>query len=846
MRASTVVLVSWLLGAGVHAAPAPAPPLATLRADVDGDGRAEDAVLDAGGRLAIGAPGGAITTVVVAGPGEVLRAPASIVAVPDGKRALLVVTARAGDGERAAIVGGAARPEVLFSELLGPQGRDGEWSRRLVVDGDAILLGDERPGVARCDAPRALLHPRRFVAAPKPEFRAVSIAPTAPAGSSVITARAGGPAGLEGRRALVFRIEAASSVRGDGGTAEGLTIPRELDDGDPKTAWHEGRGGWGRGEFVTARARTRSGRLAVIGIVPGDAASASTWTAANRVKQLHVVLDDRTLVVDVPKELATAPQTAWITLPQPVATRCVSIVVAEVWPGREADHTAIGEITLLSDDELAQGGGLDALVDELARGGPGAGGARRVLVDAGPAGAAALAKKLAASTGGGDAPVRRRLAVALAEVGGAEHATALVRALAELPASATGDRDAIARGLARIGEPAVVELSHLLSEDDAVLEGRIAAAAVLGAIPGEGARVALTAIAGGATPGLTRAVIDALARRPVDEHAALLAAADAAGVSSTRVALLRALSKAPALGPDAAAEARTRALASAKDGPVSFRVAAADALGRLIDATSAALLAQLLDGAGPPEPRVAALAALPATVPAAVIVELQRALADRDPGVRAAALSAGGAALVDADPTRVHALLLRDHWPALRVAAARRLERRCDLATRGALWAAGERDPDDEVRLSSLGALVVCKDPGVGARLIALVKDDDLRATLRAGAARLIGPLADPRATAALADALGGLREDALAHPELGAAAVAAARSLGALGGPAALRALGAAVDDPADPGPQAAAIEAYAAQCPVGAARRIRRAADGAAPVVARAARLALERCAR
>lgn len=846
MRASAVILSWWLLAAGVHAAPPPAPPLATLRIDVDGDGRAEDAVLDAGGRLAVGAPGGALVGVAIAGAGESLRAPATIVGVPDGKRALLVVTAAiaGGAGERVAIVGGGGKPEILFSERLGPEGRDGEWSRRLIVDGDAILLGDERPGVARCDAPRALLHPRRFVSGPKPEFKPVSIAPRAPAGSSAIDARAAAPAGAEGKRPLLFRVEAASSVRGDGGTAESLAIPREVDDGDPKTAWHEGRGGWGRGEFVTARARARAGRLAAIGIVGGDGASPAAWTAANRLKQIHVVLDDRTLVVDVPN--TPSPQPQWITLPQPVATRCVSIVVAEVWPGREADHTAIAELVLLTDDELAQAGGLGGLVDELARGGPGAGGAARVLVDAGPPGATALAKKLAASTGGGDAPARRRLAVALAAIGGAEHVELLVRALGELPASATGDRDALARGLERIGEPAVAALSRLMSEDDAVLEGRIAAAGVLGALPGDGARVALTALVGGATPGLTRAVLDALARRPAAEHAALLAAADAAGVSSTRVTILRALSKALGLDAALAAQVRARALAAATaaDGAPAWRVIAADALGRLIDATSADALARLLDAGGPPEPRVAALAALPADAPATVVAQLQRALADRDPGVRAAALVAGGAALIAADPPAMHRVLLRDHWPALRGAAARRLEGRCDRATTDALWAVDMRDPDDGVHVAALGALVACKTPGVGVRLLELVRDDDASPSLRAGAARLVGPLADPRATALLAAALAGLREDALAHPEVAVAAVAAARSLGALGGPAALRALADAVDDPAEPGAQAAAIEAYAARCPTGAAAKIRRASGGAPPVVARAARLALDHC--
>ena len=111
-----------------------------------------------------------------------------------------------------------------------------------------------------------------------------------PAGSETLTGHRGDPAMPAGRPIADFHFVAASTTRGAGSDARGLTAPVELDDGNPATAWAEGLGGDGRGEFLTARAAATGYPVRGLRILPGDGASLQAFRAKNRVSRLQIAL----------------------------------------------------------------------------------------------------------------------------------------------------------------------------------------------------------------------------------------------------------------------------------------------------------------------------------------------------------------------------------------------------------------------------------------------------------------------------------------------------------------------------------------------------------------------------
>ncbi len=106
-------------------------------------------------------------------------------------------------------------------------------------------------GVDRCDGIPPRLFPRAYDFAAR-RFRPV-VSALPPPGRETLVGHRGDPAMPAGRPIADFHFVAASTTRGAGSDARSLTPPVELDDGNPATSWAEGRGGDGRGEFLTAR-----------------------------------------------------------------------------------------------------------------------------------------------------------------------------------------------------------------------------------------------------------------------------------------------------------------------------------------------------------------------------------------------------------------------------------------------------------------------------------------------------------------------------------------------------------------------------------------------------------------
>ena len=107
-------------------------------------------------------------------------------------------------------------------------------------------------------------------------------------GVEKLVARRGDPAMPAGKPLGGFHWIAASSTRASGGDARALGAPVELNDGDVATAWAEGMGGDGRGEFVTARSNAGGYAVRGLRVFPGDGASLDAFRAKNRVRRFQI------------------------------------------------------------------------------------------------------------------------------------------------------------------------------------------------------------------------------------------------------------------------------------------------------------------------------------------------------------------------------------------------------------------------------------------------------------------------------------------------------------------------------------------------------------------------------
>ena len=181
-----------------------------------------------------------------------------------------------------------------------------------------------------------------------------------------------------GRPIADFHFVAASTTRGAGSDARGLTAPLELDDGNPATAWAEGLGGDGRGEFLTARAAATGYPIRGLRILPGDGASLQAFRgeesrqpAADRARDRRP--DSASTSSCRTIRPATPPTGATPTgcrLPKPVTSSCVTVVITGVAPGNEAappknyGTTAIGELAIFTDADGPDG--AQRLVSDLA------------------------------------------------------------------------------------------------------------------------------------------------------------------------------------------------------------------------------------------------------------------------------------------------------------------------------------------------------------------------------------------------------------------------------------------------------------------------------------------------
>ena len=564
---------------------------------------------------------------------------------------------------------GGAGSQLLFAGATGfTAGESGERRGEAVVslarargEGRYLVVGNVSESATLCGEPRTLVAPRAL----DPQtmtLRSASVQQLSPerrAAAVKLVARA--------------KKEPPAPPLGKLLVAQGTTDPRTaiamMVDGDLGTRWSEVRSGSGAGEAVMLRTPSRVPvkRLAVV-TVPAAAVAAddkkpksSEPSPAVAPKSFYLATEKKLYLVELPEDAAQTKNTFEIILPEAHQGACLAVVLDEAYArGLAKPEVSIAELVAYSELDVP-GASLGDLARSLKTGGADAQLAAEILKRAGGPAVDALADEMPALDEAG-----RLLAldVAMAAGGCDRGARALVRALVDSSAEVAKRAE---KGLLRCGSAATAPLLVSLDQEDAATRAKVAAVLSLVA-PSRALRPIALKLGQGAAR--DRALLRAsLARAAKRADARELVALFDEVPREARSELLRALSG--RLG-----EARERASLAAlewleKDGSFPARYLAAEPLGELARAGDMAATSRFVamlggDADWPVRARVAALAG---PVPAAH-GKLLRALSDKEPRVREAALRAVEERGVSAAAVRVGALLAQDPWTFVRSAAA--------------------------------------------------------------------------------------------------------------------------------------------------------------------------------
>lgn len=168
---------------------------------------------------------------------------------------------------------------------------------------------------------------------------------------------------------------AASSDRRSPDRRGALIRPLELGDRSSDTGWMEGVDGLGRGEFVSAQVNDAVG-LSSLRIVPGVGDEKLFKAFARPTKLLVGLSEGERYVVElgsVTREQVESGRGVLVELPEPVKTRCMSIMLLESKRGQRVkgkprwtrDTTALAEVTPYSELHRANAEKTAARVVEM-------------------------------------------------------------------------------------------------------------------------------------------------------------------------------------------------------------------------------------------------------------------------------------------------------------------------------------------------------------------------------------------------------------------------------------------------------------------------------------------------
>lgn len=798
--------------------------------------------------------------------------------------------ARTGQAMVLAFTAGSSKADKLWEGSIGAQGRDGEYRIRVEAAPFGLVRYQERSDVRRCDRQPAYLFPQGFDYKRR-KFRNIASPVRIPASAPTIVAtpaapgqgaqpggRASGP--IAATPAVAFRSKSVSA-QAYAEHAGMLTPPRELDDGDPQTIWSEHTGGNGRGLFITLTSPMDAPEIVALRFIPGDASSRTAFAQKNRLRRLGLIVGGKhAFWISIPSDPArsrTPLAPLFATLPEGISGRCVTVVLDDVYSGRGArskrsGETSISDLAVITDLDLSQGGPESLLIQRVVAGGAGADASARMLQRRGGNAVAAIVDALdgTGEVGGVDGELAPdaalRLRRVLARLGDPAAAGQLAIGLGAANIS-VADARVFRSALTRMGRAAVAALATVLQDAQAEPAGRQASARVLAEIADTGARDALIAACGQGGRNLRKEIAVGLGRRVTTDLDALMTAAEAAAARTARaceadlwraVGLMAARAPSATQGPAARRLATRlqsgRLLGAPEDYELSYRLF--DAVGRLPTDTAVTAVTDAIatlvgqDGAQSRGLRRVAAGALAGNSHVGARSALITLAGDRDPGTRAVAVAAlGPRPDADARSDRVVIERLgRDRWPGIRKAAASALGHRCEKATSAqtALNQAVDGDRNIDVQRESLSALVECRAPGIGTRLIAVAGDGKRREKLRSKALSLVPQLADPALVKPLIRLFGKLRQAAWSKESAVRLASAAAVAMGRTGSADVVAPLLRAARESSFPEIQAAAVTGLGEICPPKARRLFADLLGSDQRAVLIAARAAYNRCRR
>lgn len=778
----------------------------SLGVDLDGDGQTETATLDESGLLTVsGGPRFVTAQQLKMELGEryhrITEPTLTEQRTGSGQRFVVATGLRAA-GQRWALWGTVRDGKLVaaYSGPIGPVGSDGEYSLGIgVVDG-VLLRYQTAPTIERCDGERRLFVERY---GPDGRWQPDRLLPKLD-GAAQLSTTTVAPTELPSIPLGIYRLVATNRQAGIE-RADLLTAPRELDDGQPQTAWrglHDARG-----TFFTWRAEFAGRSLRAVRISPPLAVQGNLPTQ---------------LILTVSPQQSFRISTAglarpfWVVLPQPVSTSCVSLTV-ENGGTREGQWSALGEVNLFSD--LDGGDAVTVLTTQLGaaemRTAEAAERALSVQIESGtPRRLAELTDAISAALPTSRGSTKRRLHALLAKLCsrvsqlGSEKQKLLLETLLttlgtaeveERPpllvalttlANQTQQTEAIARALV-----AVVQDPGSSSVFRGQVLGWLVERAPLGLVLTLGQDLSTVSA-------LRETFVESLGRRlrcisvSDPQWSTVRTALEAARQSPEQQALiLAALGEAMTgcksdEGPREVAEQVTASWRSSADLPdeesrFALRYRLLKTLARLELVAPPSLLGEILRDEKQPELRQLAARAL-ARSSSVDAVLLSRGLADTDAGVRLGLLS-GLVGRRDGTLTALLAPIVKgDPWPMVRRAAVEVLGGACQPGSASvAVFEQALADSDEGVAALTLQGLSRCLGSSGLARYQALLVDGKTLPSVRGQAcvlvARhgLVSTASAVKAHQAIGEGLGDLIDDPQAADRSLVAAVLCIRALG-------------------------------------------------------------------
>jgi HEAT repeat protein len=635
----------------------------------------------------------------------------------------------------------------LFAAVTGwTQGQPGERSgtalRRVDVgSGKMMVQGDIREELRICGEDATLLRPQGLNASlawQGASWQRLSAERREKAIPIAASLRGGAPP--DPPLAQLLAAQGASTAIG---------APKALSDGDPETTWSEARPGQGQGEFVLFQA-PHEVPLTRFALVVAPRAPKPEGAAP---KTFYLATDAALFEVTMPEDAWLHPGAAYdIALPDPVATSCVALVLGDAFT-RDNPKPVVTLAELYAYSAFDSPGSaptkLESVVLALAGGGPRAEAAAGVLKRAGDAGLDAAASSFAKL----DAP-GRALAVDVAASAPRCESSArlLVPALAD-PDEVVREKARAKLEQPHCGHAAVPALVAALS----VPETRVRAATLLSSVsPSQALAPLAKALGQGSVrerAQLRSAFAHAATQATPAELAALLAEARD---PEARVELLRAAESRLGEVQSAADQALDELLSGPASVKTRYVLASPiAALARAGNAKDDARLLAWLGHDD--EPVVRVHAAELAGASAKTQAGLDAASRDPEPRVREAALRTVGTSRVRGAEAGAILALERDPWTFVRAEAAGALaalpaSQASDEALARAL---GDRVP--RVRAAAIGALAGHTAVAYAGLIRARLDDAKEDVDVRVAAAHAAGTLCDARALDSLSrDAVSG------------------------------------------------------------------------------------------